>query len=81
MKTIKKSILCLFLTLAMLCGTFSMNAFAAEASSATVLSKQEVSDYQEVLNKLNEEYGYSMYLLRNFSLVITLLKTPQKHHL
>lgn len=61
MKTINKSILCLFLTLAMLCGTFSMNAFAAEASSASILSKQEVSDYQEVLNKLNEEYGYSMY--------------------
>lgn len=53
-------ILCLLLSLFILFGEFQINIDAKEPLSADTLSAQNVSSYQEVLDKLNEEYQYSM---------------------
>lgn len=60
MKAIKKSAMCLLLALVILCGTFPVNVFAAGTASEDILTTQDLSAYQSVLDRLNEEYGYSM---------------------
>lgn len=43
-----------------ICGILQINSEAASRSSAAVLSREELSDYQKILDKLNEEYNLSM---------------------
>lgn len=57
-----KRISCLFLTIVMLL-SISNTVFAAEQNSnesLKTLSTSDLSRYQDVINNLNEEYGYSM---------------------
>lgn len=55
-----KTILCLILSLVIICGATQINIFAVDNLSIGYISEQEVSAYQSVLDKLNREYNYSM---------------------
>ena len=45
----------------MLLSVGTMNAFAVETYSSNVLTPQDVTAYEDILDRLNDEYGYSMY--------------------
>ena len=64
----------------MLLSVGTMNAFAVETYSSNVLTPQDVTAYEDILDRLNDEYGYSMYFLRKFLLVTVSLKTQQNIH-
>lgn len=52
--------LCLILSLVIICGAAQINIFALDNLSTDFISAQDISAYQSVLDKLNSEYNYSM---------------------
>lgn len=55
-----KTMLCLILSLVIICGAAQINIFALDNLSTDFISAQDISAYQSVLDKLNSEYNYSM---------------------
>ena len=51
----------MLLSAVMLYGILSICASAGVESTSNIPTVQDLSDYQTVIDKLNEEYGYSMY--------------------
>lgn len=60
MNSIKK-LVALFISLIVMCVSLTISAFALE-STVNDESINQKSSYQDVLDRLNEEYGYSMTL-------------------
>lgn len=65
----------------MLLSVGTMNAFAVETYSSNVLTPQDVTAYEDILDRLNDEYGYSMYFSPEIFTRDSKFENPTKYSL